>query len=73
MSCSVKSFIVDHGRGGTPAYVWCRQAEARFSLLQLLLLLLPLQTSLAAGCLLASTESCCRWQSAPYFVSTLFP
>jgi hypothetical protein len=47
------------------------QAEACFSLLQLLQLLL--QTSPAAGCLLASTESCCRWQSAPYFVSTLFP
>jgi hypothetical protein len=60
-----KVFIVDPGRGGTPAYVWCRQAEARFSLLQLLLLLL--QTSPAAGCLLASAESCCHWQSAPYF------
>jgi hypothetical protein len=46
--CS-KSFIVDPGRGGTPAYMWCRQAKARFSLLQLLLLLL--QTSPAAGCL----------------------
>jgi FtsH-binding integral membrane protein len=58
--CSVwcNVFIVDPGRGGTPAYVWCRQAEARFSLLQLLLLLL--QTSPAAGCLLASAESCCH-------------
>ena len=71
--CSVwcNVFIGDPGRGGTPAYMWCRQAEARFSLLQLLLLLL--QTSSAAGCLLASAESCCRWQSAPYFVSTWFP
>jgi hypothetical protein len=47
-------FIVDPGRGGTPAYVWCRQAVTRFSLLQLLLLLL--QASPAAGCLLASTD-----------------
>jgi hypothetical protein len=64
-SVCVNMCIVDPGRGGTPAYVWCRQAEARFSLLQLLLLLL--QTSPAAGCLLASAESCCHWQSAPYF------
>jgi hypothetical protein len=65
--CSVwcNVFIGDPGRGGTPAYMWCRQAKARFSLLQLLLLLL--QTSPAAGCLLASAESCCHWQSAPYF------
>jgi hypothetical protein len=71
--CSVwcNVFIGVSGRGSTPAYMWCRQAEARFSLLQLLLLLL--QTSPAAGYLLASTESCCCWQSAPYFVSNLFP
>eukprot|EP01047_Picozoa_sp_COSAG01_P077596 COSAG01_NODE_14033_length_1504_cov_14.232740_1_plen_55_part_10 len=53
-SVCVNMCIVDPGRGGTPAYTWCRQAEARFSLLQLLLLLL--QTSPAAGCLLASAE-----------------
>ena len=50
-----KVFIVDPGRGGTPAYVWCRQAKARFSLLQLLLLLL--QTNPAAGCLLAPNRA----------------
>jgi hypothetical protein len=41
-----------------------QNGQARFSLLQQLLLLLLANT--AAGCLLpTSTESCCHWQSAP--------
>jgi hypothetical protein len=52
--------------GWTPAYLWCRRAVARFSLLQQLVLLLLVAA--AASCLLASTESCCRWQSALYLV-----
>jgi hypothetical protein len=51
-------------RGGAPAYLSCRRAVTRFNLLQQLLLLLLAAT--AAGCLLTSTESCCRWQSALY-------
>eukprot|EP01047_Picozoa_sp_COSAG01_P090059 COSAG01_NODE_21998_length_876_cov_2.459459_1_plen_61_part_10 len=46
--------------GLDPGIPVCRRAVARFSLLQQLLLLLLAAT--AAGCLLTSTESCCRWQ-----------
>eukprot|EP01047_Picozoa_sp_COSAG01_P070956 COSAG01_NODE_10893_length_2058_cov_6.530883_1_plen_127_part_00 len=63
---SPNTFIVDLGRGWTPAYLWCRRAVTCFSLLVLQQLLLLLLAATAAGCLLTSTESCCRWQSALY-------